>query len=255
MEHAARLAQAVDGEAVATPLGIVVRIENPSRPIAIDRDALASLPGQKLFDRMADGDVIDAAIALAKEVADVRPLPLVRNLKATHTNPDGYFQFARNTVKAMAKNFPAPAKCVDAVEASIKRKFEDGMVYEREIFLALMMTPECKALRHAFFAERAASKIPDVPEDTPTRKIEKVAVVGVPDDTTGEAVKAFIVLRQGQEATADEIRSWAKDPKHGLTGYRAPKKIEFRDSLPETMVGKVLRRKLVEEEKAKAEKG
>jgi long-chain acyl-CoA synthetase len=85
-------------------------------------------------------------------------------------------------------------------------------------------------------------------------KIEKVAVVGVPDDTTGEAVKAFIVLRQGQEATAEEIIKWCKDPKTGLTGYRVPKKIEFRDSLPETMVGKVLRRKLVEEEKEKAAK-
>ena len=52
------------------------------------------------------------------------------------------------------------------------------MVYEREAFVALMMTPECKALRHAFFAERAASKIPDVPDDTPVRKIEKVAVIG-----------------------------------------------------------------------------
>ncbi len=52
------------------------------------------------------------------------------------------------------------------------------MRVEREIFLALMMTPESKALRHAFFGERAASKIPDVPEDTPQRKIEKVAVIG-----------------------------------------------------------------------------
>src|SRR5205823_3349346 len=85
-------------------------------------------------------------------------------------------------------------------------------------------------------------------------KIEKVAVVGVPGETTGEAVKAFIILRQGQEATAEEIIAWCKDPKTGLTGYRVPKKIEFRDQLPETMVGKVLRRKLVEEEKAKAAK-
>ena len=84
---------------------------------------------------------------------------------------------------------------------------------------------------------------------------EKVAVVGVPDATTGEAVKAFIVLRQGQEATAEEIVAWARDPATGLTGYRVPKKIEFRDALPETMVGKVLRRKLVDEEKAKAAKG
>jgi 3-hydroxyacyl-CoA dehydrogenase len=69
-------------------------------------------------------------------------------------------------------------RCIDCVEQSTKMKFDDGMVYERAAFLALMMTPECKALRHAFFGERAASKIPDVPEDTPVREIRKVAVIG-----------------------------------------------------------------------------
>ena len=79
-------------------------------------------------------------------------------------------------------------------------------------------------------------------------KVEKVAVVGVPDETTGEAVKAFIVLRKGEEATPKEIIDWSRGD---LTGYRVPKQVEFRDSLPETLVGKVLRRVLLEEEKAK----
>jgi long-chain acyl-CoA synthetase len=83
-------------------------------------------------------------------------------------------------------------------------------------------------------------------------KVQKVSVVGIPDETTGEAVKAFIVLKDGEQATVEEIRAFTKDPQYGLTGYRAPKHIEFRDSLPETLVGKVLRRKLVEEEKEKA---
>ena len=52
------------------------------------------------------------------------------------------------------------------------------MVFEREIFINLMWTPECRALRHLFTAERAASKIPDVPEDTPKREIASVAVIG-----------------------------------------------------------------------------
>ncbi|MFN3296905.1 3-hydroxyacyl-CoA dehydrogenase NAD-binding domain-containing protein, partial [Caldimonas sp.] len=90
----------------------------------------------------------------------------------------GYFQFARNTVKAMARHFPAPVKCVDCVEAATTQRFDEGLAFEREQFLNLMLTPECAALRHAFFAERAASKIPDVPEDTPTREIRKVAVIG-----------------------------------------------------------------------------
>ena len=83
-------------------------------------------------------------------------------------------------------------------------------------------------------------------------KILKVAVIGVPDDKTGEAVKAFVVLKEGETATPEEIVAWARDPANGLTAYRAPKRVEFRDALPETMIGKVLRRVLVEEERAKA---
>jgi long-chain acyl-CoA synthetase len=82
-------------------------------------------------------------------------------------------------------------------------------------------------------------------------KVQKAAVVGIPDDTTGEAVKAFIVLREGETATVEEIIEWTKDEKHGLTGYRAPKHVEFREALPETMVGKILRRVLIDEEKKK----
>jgi 3-hydroxyacyl-CoA dehydrogenase len=158
---------------VETALNMIVSGE------PVKSELLAQVPGQKLFDRIVDGDLLDGAVKFAQEVADARPLPLVRDLKVKHPNPDAYFQFARNTVKAMAKNFPAPARCVDCVEQSLKaRSIDDGLRYERDAFLALMMTPECKALRHAFFAERAASKIPDVPEDTPQRKIEQVAVIG-----------------------------------------------------------------------------
>ncbi|MGZ8630197.1 MAG: long-chain-fatty-acid--CoA ligase [Actinomycetota bacterium] len=84
-------------------------------------------------------------------------------------------------------------------------------------------------------------------------KILKCAVVGVPDDTTGERVKAYIVLKPGESATADEITAWCRDPDQGLTGYRVPKEIEFRDELPETLIGKVLRRVLQEEERKKRE--
>jgi len=144
----------------------------------VKSEHLALIPGQKLFDRVFERDFMDSAIAFAKEIADVRPLPMVRDLKCKHPEGDAYFGFARNTAKAMAKNFPAPARCVDAVEQATKARFDDGMKYEREAFAALMLTPESKALRHAFFAERAASKVPDIPEDTPVRTIAKVAIIG-----------------------------------------------------------------------------
>jgi long-chain acyl-CoA synthetase len=86
-------------------------------------------------------------------------------------------------------------------------------------------------------------------------KVQKVCVAGIPDQSTGEAVKAYIVLREGQTATADEIVQWLRNEESGLTGYKVPKLIEFRESLPETLVGKVLRRVLQQEEQAKATAG
>jgi 3-hydroxyacyl-CoA dehydrogenase len=146
----------------------------------VKSELLAQIPGQKLFDKIAASpeSLAQEALAFAQSISDTRPLPLVRDLRAKHPNGDAYFQFARNMVKGMAKNFPAPLKCVDAVEAATKKKFEDGMAFERELFINLMWTPESRALRHIFMAERAASKIPDVPEDTPKREIKSVAVIG-----------------------------------------------------------------------------
>jgi 3-hydroxyacyl-CoA dehydrogenase len=159
---------------VETALNMIVSGE------PVKSELLAQQPGQKLFDKMASSpeSLLEESIAYARSVADVRPLPLVRNLPCKHPLGDAYFQFARNMVKGMAKGFPAPIKCVDAVEMATQQKFDEGMRLEREIFTNLMFTPESKALRHIFMAERAASKIPDVPADTPQREIKSVAVIG-----------------------------------------------------------------------------
>ncbi len=136
------------------------------------------LAGTKLFDQIIEGDLLEGALAFATKVAAVRPLSKVRDLKVRHANADGYLQFARNTVRVMAKNYPAPLQCVEAVAASVSKKFDDGMAFEREQFMALVQTTESKALRHAFLGERAAGKIPDVPADTPLRDIKSAAVIG-----------------------------------------------------------------------------
>jgi 3-hydroxyacyl-CoA dehydrogenase len=176
----------------------------------VKSELLAQLPGQKLFDKLASApeSLLEEAIAFARSVADTRPLPLVRNLPSKHPMGDAYFQFARNMVKGMAKNFPAPAKCVDAVEASTRKKFDEGMTYEREIFTALMFTPESRALRHLFMAERAASKIPDVPEDTPQREIKSVAVIGA--GTMGGGI-SMNFLNAGIPVTILEMKQEALD--------------------------------------------
>ena len=74
------------------------------------------------------------------------------------------------------------------------------------------------------------------------------AAIGVPHPIKGEEVKAFVVLKPGAKATADEIRAHCE--KH-LAPFKRPKEIEFRDSLPKTLIGKTLRRQLAQEEKAK----
>ena len=147
---------------------------------AIKSEMLAMLPGQKLFDKMSASaeSLMDEALKFAREVSATRPLPRVRDLPCKHPQGDAYFQFTRNMVKGMAKNYPAPPKCVDAVQAATKKKFEEGMVLERELFMNLMWTPECRALRHLFMSQRAASKIADVPDTTPTRTIKQIAVIG-----------------------------------------------------------------------------
>ncbi|MBK7261805.1 MAG: enoyl-CoA hydratase/isomerase family protein [Rubrivivax sp.] len=137
------------------------------------------LKGTPLFDEVTDGDPLPAALALAERiVAEGRPLKRVRDLQVTDPQSEAYLQFARNSVGAMSKNFPAPLKCVEAVALSLSKPFDEALRLEREMFMALMNTPESRAQRHVFTAERAASKLPDVPADTPLRPITSVGVIG-----------------------------------------------------------------------------
>ncbi len=147
---------------------------------AIKSEMLAMLPGQKLFDKLSKSaeSLAEEALAFARSVAATRPLPLVRDLPCKHPLGDAYFQFARNMVGAMSKNYPAPLKCIEAVEAAATKKFEDGMATERQIFINLMMTSESRALRHLFLGERAASKIPDIDASIQPRDIKSVAIIG-----------------------------------------------------------------------------
>jgi len=80
--------------------------------------------------------------------------------------------------------------------------------------------------------------------------VREAAVIGLPDDAKGEIVKAFLVLDPGKkgQVSSKDIQDWAKDK---MASYKIPSLIEFRESLPTTMVGKVLRRVLKEEEMAK----
>lgn len=78
--------------------------------------------------------------------------------------------------------------------------------------------------------------------------VQECAVIGVPDENSGEAVKLFVVLRPGQTLTEKEIKTHCRE---NLTRYKQPRQIEFRDTLPKTPIGKILRRALRDEELAK----
>ena len=142
----------------------------------------ASVPSEHLkglFDEIVEGDLPRGAVAFAnKVVAEKRPLKLVRDLPNSHPNPEAFLQFARNTVAAVARGQPAPMKALEAVAAGVGKPFAEGQAVERRLFLELLGSNESKALRHAFFAERAAAKIPDVPEDLQPRPVKSAAVIG-----------------------------------------------------------------------------
>jgi len=141
--------------------------------------AAIKFKGTPLIDEIVEGDLVAGGIEFARKViAQNLPLKRARDLKVRDPQSDAFLQFAKNTITAASKNFPAPLKCFEAVAASVTKPFDEGLKVEREGFLALMATPESRALRHVFAAERAAAKIPDVPEGTALRAINQVAVIG-----------------------------------------------------------------------------
>jgi 3-hydroxyacyl-CoA dehydrogenase len=132
-----------------------------------------------LFQKVVEGDLLDGAIAFAREVAvKAGPHPLLRDVTPACDDPEKLFAETRAKVAKEQRGFPAPLRCVDAVEASVKLPIDEGLVLERKIFMELVETTESKALRHAFFAERAAARIPDVPDDIEPLDIDDVAIIG-----------------------------------------------------------------------------
>ncbi|GAP35437.1 3-hydroxyacyl-CoA dehydrogenase NAD-binding domain-containing protein [Piscinibacter sakaiensis] len=143
----------------------------------------ASFAGTALVDALvepsAPGDVVEAAVAFAETVlAEGRAPRRTRALPVEHPQAEAFLQFARHSVAAAAGPFPAPRRCVEAVALSVTRPVDEALRLEREAFLALMATPESRALRHVFAAERAAARLPDLPPDTAPRPIASVAVIG-----------------------------------------------------------------------------
>ena len=133
-----------------------------------------------LIDELVPGDLVEGALAFARKVvAENRGLRRLRDGKVKlEGDAAAFFAEAGKKVAKESRGFPAPSKIVECVEAAARLPIDEGQKFERTAFEALVATTESKAMRHAFFAERAASKIPDVPDSTPTIEIRKVAIIG-----------------------------------------------------------------------------
>ena len=133
-----------------------------------------------LLDKVIAGDLRECAVSFAIDViAGKETLPVIRDMNAVQTDDNlETFAAARKRIERRARGLIAPAFCIEAVENAFKLPFDEGLVRERELFMQCVQSDQSRAQRHAFFAERAAMRIPDLPKDVTPRSIETAAVIG-----------------------------------------------------------------------------
>jgi 3-hydroxyacyl-CoA dehydrogenase len=132
-----------------------------------------------LIDRIIEGDLLAGAVQFAREVAG-KPAPKAsqRTEKLAGADNAAILAAGRATAKKTRRNQTAPIALLEALEAAVTLPFDEGCKRERELFQKCFTSDQAKALIHAFLAERAASKIPDVPADTPVAEIRKAGIIG-----------------------------------------------------------------------------
>jgi 3-hydroxyacyl-CoA dehydrogenase len=179
-----------------------------------DPVAAARAHATGLIDRLAEGDLLAAAIGFAREVADVRPLPR-SGTRAIAPQPDAIAAFVARQGRALHGR-DAPAACIEAITAATTLPLAEGLALERALFLRLMNGRQSQALRHIFFAERAAAKIDDLPKGTPLLPVDRVGIVGA--GTMGGGI-AMNFLSVGTPVTIVERDQAALD--RGVATIRA----------------------------------
>lgn len=160
------------------------RVVGPEQALAMITSGIPITAGKAnelgLIDHIVDGDLLEGAVAFAGEiVAENRGLVKVRDMndKVTDVNPE-IFSAARAKFAKSKRNFNAPQRCIDAIEAACTLPFDEGLKKESEMFAQLVTSAQSAAQRHIFFAERAAAKISDVPKNTPLKEIGSVGIIG-----------------------------------------------------------------------------
>src|SRR5438128_1088994 len=170
-----------------------------------------------LIDEIVDGDLTAAGVAFAEKVLnEKRPLKKIRDLTDKIADAKGkpeIFSEFRKSVARQIRGFRAPENCIKAVEAAVSLPFDEGLKRERELFQELMQSPESKAQRYFFFAEREAAKIPDVPSSVAGKEIKKAAVIGA--GTMGGGI-AMNFANTGIPVTVAEVQQDALDRGLGI---------------------------------------
>jgi len=133
-----------------------------------------------LVDEIVPGDLASGALAYAQRLAaEGKPPRRIRDMQDKVANlAPGLLDSLRKDLKKRSRGNEAPLRCLDAVEAAVQLPFDAGIAKERQLFVQAMGSVQSAALRHLFFAEREAAKIPDVPKEVTPRAIKKAAVLG-----------------------------------------------------------------------------
>lgn len=165
-----------------------------------------------LLDKVIEGDLQADAVAFAHEKAASGEPPrktcdLTDRLGDADQNAAALEQL-RKMVSQRARGMQAPLRAIDAVAASQTLSFEEGIKREAELFQECLYSDESAGMIHAFFGERAVSKIPDVPKDTPMIDIKQAAVVGA--GTMGGGITMSYV-NAGIPVTLKEVEQEALD--------------------------------------------
>jgi 3-hydroxyacyl-CoA dehydrogenase len=161
-----------------------------------------------LIDRVFDADLEDAAMAWISELLDDGAGPRRASELAVPAHDAGIFDEYRARLAKKARGQVAPQAIVDCVEKAAKTVFADGEAFERKMFMELMQGEQSAAMRHIFFAERAAAKVDDLASDVELRPVESVGIIG--GGTMGGGI-AMSFANAGFAVTLVEINDEALD--------------------------------------------
>jgi 3-hydroxyacyl-CoA dehydrogenase len=162
-----------------------------------------------LIDRLIEGDLRDGAIEFARGAAELgSPLRKTRERNEKLDADPKIFETGFELARKTRRNMEAPIAAVFAIKAATELDFEAGCLFERTDMRELLKSDQCRALIHAFFAERAVSKVPDIPKDTPVLPIRKAAIVGAGTMGAGIAMACAntgitVVLKDVDEAALE----------------------------------------------------